>query len=94
MLLTGLSTDPADLGARTLTHLLCQDAQIDTSLERHLQRSSMSGTELNIVDGFRTFREWIRKMATRASGPGGGNSIFLSMRPGRSNAASKMSNSE
>ena len=38
-----------------------------------------------------TLREWIRRMLTRASGPGGGNSIFRSIRPGRNNAESKMS---
>lgn len=40
---------------------------------------------------YQTFREWMRRIATRASGPGGGNSIFRSIRPGRSNAASKIS---
>ena len=38
-----------------------------------------------------TFREWIRRIDTRASGPGGGNSILRSIRPGRSRAESKMS---
>jgi hypothetical protein len=38
-----------------------------------------------------TLREWIRRMATRASGPGGGNSILRSILPGRSNAESRIS---
>ena len=40
-----------------------------------------------------TFREWMRRIETRASGPGGGNSIFRSMRPGRRSAGSKISDS-
>ena len=38
-----------------------------------------------------TFREWIRKIETRASGPGGGNSILRSIRPGRKSAESRIS---
>ena len=37
------------------------------------------------------FLEWIRRMSTREDSEGLGNSIFLSMRPGRSSAASRMS---
>jgi hypothetical protein len=33
----------------------------------------------------------MRKMVVRASGPGGGNSIFRSMRPGRNKAESRIS---
>ena len=40
---------------------------------------------------FLTLREWMRRMATRASGPGGGNSILRSIRPGRKRAESRMS---
>ena len=35
----------------------------------------------------------MRKIETRASGPGGGNSIFRSMRPGLRSAGSKISDS-
>jgi len=38
-----------------------------------------------------TLREWIRRIDTRASGPGGGNSILRSIRPGRSSAESRIS---
>jgi hypothetical protein len=38
-----------------------------------------------------TFLEWILRMVILASGFGGGNSIFRSMRPGRSKAESRMS---
>uniref|UniRef100_A0A8D8UVF9 Uncharacterized protein n=1 Tax=Cacopsylla melanoneura TaxID=428564 RepID=A0A8D8UVF9_9HEMI len=37
------------------------------------------------------FLEWILRISSLASSFGGGNSIFLSMRPGRSRAGSKMS---
>jgi len=38
-----------------------------------------------------TFREWIFRIVILASGLGGGNSIFRSMRPGRRRATSRIS---
>jgi hypothetical protein len=85
--LTRLRADAPHLRTRTLPHLLRQRLQIDPALQRHLRTVS----DAQHTRPTPTLREWIRRMLTRASGPGGGNSIFRSIRPGRSSAESRIS---
>src|SRR5258708_38714417 len=83
---TRFCTDTTDFSTGTLTHLLSQGLQVDASLKRHLNGGNMcTSTERNNnLAMTHTLREWMRRMVVRASGPGGGNSIFRSIRPVRS----------
>jgi hypothetical protein len=85
---TSFRANTTNLGTRALVRLLGQRAQVDTTLQGHLWTSGCEGGKRGQKH---TLREWIRRMATRASGPGGGNSILRSMRPGRRSAESRMS---
>lgn len=58
----------------------------------HVEETSRSGQPAQVASSRSlALREWMRKIETRASGPGGGNSIFRSMRPGLRSAESRMS---